>query len=68
MLELDGWQELCGKLLLVADKGSWCATEMNPQRKSLLDGHGERGRNNEETVEMLMEAKLVCRDSLVWIC
>jgi len=29
--DLEGWSERCGgKLVLVADIGNWCGTEMNP--------------------------------------
>lgn len=34
--ELDEWQKLCGKPVLVADIRNWGATEMNTQRKSAL--------------------------------
>lgn len=55
--ECDGWQKLCGKPVLVAEIGNWCATEMNPQRKSALDGHEERGRDYGGTVGLLMNQK-----------
>ena len=43
--DLAGWRKRCGKLVLVADVGNWCATEMNPQRASGLKGQEERGED-----------------------
>jgi hypothetical protein len=44
--DLKGWSEWCGgKPVLVADIGNWCATEMNPQRKSGLRSQKERAKD-----------------------
>jgi len=37
------------------DIGNWCATEMNPQWASRLEGQGERGEDYVRTMGLLME-------------
>jgi hypothetical protein len=54
--DLKGWSERCGrKPVLVADIGNWCATEMNPKRKSGLRLQKERGEDYIESGRLLLE-------------
>lgn len=43
--DLAKWQEQCGKPVIIADIGNFCATDMNPNRESDLNGQGERAQD-----------------------
>ena len=44
--DLEGLSErCCGKLVLVADFGNWCRTEMNTRRKPSLKPQREKGED-----------------------
>lgn len=54
--DLKHWSGKCGgKPVLLADIGNWCATEQNPQRKSVLQSHQERGEDYAACGKMLLE-------------
>ncbi|MEZ5666114.1 MAG: agarase [Alphaproteobacteria bacterium] len=51
-----GWQEICGKPVLNADLGNWCATKLNPNRSTGLGSQAERGSNYVESITELLKA------------
>ena len=70
MQDVEELQKQCGKPVLVADIGNWCATAMNPQRASVLRGQREReeGRGLCEHAWVVDEAGVVRGVLLVWVC
>lgn len=50
---------ITGKPVLNADLGNWCATQMNPNRKTGLSSQAERGSNYVESLGELMKAPSV---------
>ena len=55
--DLQRWQSQCQKPVLVADIGNWCATEMNPHRRSALKTQKERGQDYVASLEDLVKQK-----------
>lgn len=52
--DVEERQKHCGKPVLVADIGNWCATAMDPQRASALRGQRERREDYMSMLGLLM--------------
>src|SRR5262249_33740306 len=54
--DLEGWHRRCGKPVLIADIGNWCATHHNPERVSDLPDQRARAEDYVAAFEAVADA------------